>query len=50
MMGLPIPKDVTERLDKLENNMSELVSELKRTNNLLVEQNEILTLIRSQRA
>jgi hypothetical protein len=42
MMGLPIPKDVTERLDKLENNMSELVTELKRTNELLREQNEIL--------
>lgn len=42
MMGLPIPKDVTERLDKLENNMSELVTELKRTNDLLREQNEIL--------
>lgn len=42
MMGLPIPKDVTERLDKLENNMSELVTELKRTNDLLREQNDIL--------
>lgn len=42
MMGLPVPKDVTERLDKLEHNMAELVRLLEDTNELLREQTEIL--------
>lgn len=42
MMGLPVPKDVTERLDKLEGNMAALVELLTETNHLLREQTEIL--------
>lgn len=42
MMGLPIPKDITDRLDKLEGSMAELVTLLTDTNELLREQTEIL--------
>lgn len=43
MMGMSVvPKEVTERLDKLEGNMASLVEQLLETNDLLREQNELL--------
>jgi hypothetical protein len=42
MMGLPVPKDVTERLDKMEQNMADLVTGINSVIALLEEQNEIL--------
>ena len=42
MMGLPVPKDVTERLDKMEESMSALVVGITRVVELLEEQNELL--------
>lgn len=42
MMGLPVPKDVTDRLDKMEANMDALVTGIGRVVELLEEQNELL--------
>lgn len=42
MMGLPVPKDVTERLDKMEGNMEALVAGIEKVVGLLEEQNELL--------
>lgn len=42
MMGLPIPKDITEKLDTMESNMAALVTGIGRVVELLEEQNELL--------
>lgn len=42
MMGLPVPKDVTDRLDKMEASMDALVTGIGRVVELLEEQNELL--------
>lgn len=42
MMSLPVPKDVTERLDKMEANMDAIVTGLAEIAEILREQTEIL--------
>lgn len=41
-MGLPVPKDVTDRLDTMEESMESLVSGITRVVELLEEQNNLL--------
>lgn len=42
MMGLPVPKDLTDKLDTMESNMAALVTGIGRVVELLEEQNELL--------
>ena len=41
-LGIPVPKDVTDRLDKMESDMSALVAGINTVVGLLEEQNELL--------